>query len=61
MPVRLNAFPMLPDSPQRPLYVLEQDNEAIYVKLSQARVRAWLTANGVMPAPYPDPQGLARS
>ena len=60
MPVRLNAFPMLPDSPQRPVYVLEQNNEAIYVKLSQDRVRAWLTANGVLPAPYPDPQGLAR-
>lgn len=59
MPVRLNAFPMLPDSPQRPVYVLEQRNEAIYIRLSEARVRAWLEANGVTPRPPTEKPGLA--
>jgi hypothetical protein len=59
MPVRLNAFPMLPDSTHRPVYVLEQRNEALYVKLSEQRVRAWLTANAVTPAPYADKPGIA--
>jgi hypothetical protein len=58
MPVRLNAFPMLPDSPQRPVYVLEQNNEALYVRLGETRVRAWLTANGVQPEAPDEAPGL---
>lgn len=59
MPVRLNAFPMLPESNQRPVYVLEQKNEALYVRLSEDRVRSWLAANGVTPTPYADKPGIA--
>lgn len=59
MPVRLNAFPMLPDSQHRPVYVLEQQNEALYIRLDEARVRAWLAANGVTPTPPTGKPGIA--
>jgi hypothetical protein len=59
MPVRLNAFPMLPDSDQRPIYVLEQSNEAVYIRLTEERVRAWLAANGVTPTPPLEKPGIA--
>jgi hypothetical protein len=59
MPVRLNAFPRLPDGTHHPVYVLEQKNEALYVRVSEERVRAWLRVNGVSPAPHADKPGIA--
>ena len=47
MPVRLNAFPELPNG-RRPIYVTQQKNEALYFKLDEARVRRWLSANQVL-------------
>ena len=47
MPVRLMGFPPLQNS-KRPIYVIEQQNEAIYVKLDAAAVGAFLQANGVL-------------
>ena len=47
MPVRLNAFPELPNG-RRPIYVTQQKNEALYFKLDEGRVRRWLAANGVL-------------
>jgi len=44
MPVRLCGFPRV-DARKRPIYVLRQNNEAIYVKLDEQRVMAWLAAN----------------
>jgi DNA-directed RNA polymerase subunit RPC12/RpoP len=61
MPVRLNTFPMLPDGTHHPVYVLEQKNEALYIRLSEARVQAWLRANNVTPAPHLDKPGIAGS
>ena len=49
MPVRLNAFPEVPNG-KRPVYVTQQKNEALYFELSEARVRNWLVANGVLQA-----------
>jgi hypothetical protein len=49
MPVRLNAFPELPNG-RRPVYVTQQRNEALYFKLDQARIRRWLGANGILAA-----------
>src|SRR6185312_5900251 len=49
MPVRLNAFPELPNG-RRPVYVTQQRNEALYFSLDQARVRRWLEANGILAA-----------
>jgi hypothetical protein len=46
MPVRLNAFPELPNH-RRPIYVTRQKNEALYFRLDEGRVRRWLRANGV--------------
>jgi hypothetical protein len=46
MPVRLKAFDYV-DTGKRPLYVLQQKNEAIYVRLSEERVLAWLEENGL--------------
>jgi hypothetical protein len=39
--------------------VLEQRNEALYVRLSEQRVRAWLAANAVTPAPHLAKPGIA--
>lgn len=47
MPVRLNAFPELPNG-RRPIYVTQQKNEALYFKLDEARVRRWLSVNQVL-------------
>lgn len=46
MPVRLKAFDHV-DANKRPIYVLEQKNEGIYVRLSEERVLAWLERNGL--------------
>jgi hypothetical protein len=46
MPVRLNAFPELPNG-RRPIYITQQKNEALYFKLDESRVRRWLAANGL--------------
>lgn len=52
MPVRLKAFDPLPISPAKhPIYVTQQNNEALYVKLDEAKVRRWLEANGVSDLP----------
>lgn len=56
LPVCLNAFPPFADDEDRistkhPVYVLEQSNEAFYVKLDEARVRQWLEENGVPDLP----------
>lgn len=50
MPVRLNAFPLLPNG-KAPVYITQQKNEALYFKLDERRVRAWLEANGVADVP----------
>jgi hypothetical protein len=57
MPVRLNGFPALPNS-KRPIYVIEQQNEAIYVRLDPAVVAEFLIANGAITAPPPVPRTL---
>ncbi len=46
MPVRLCAFPRMYGG-KRPVYALEQENEALYFRLSEAAVRLWLEANGI--------------
>lgn len=59
MPVRLNAFPELPNH-RRPVYVTQQRNEALYFRLDPARVLRWLEANGVQDLPGAEEQ-LGRS
>lgn len=56
MPVRLKAFDHVEPN-KRPIYVLEQKNEGIYVRLNEARVRRWLERNGL---PMIDDEGPAR-
>jgi hypothetical protein len=52
MPVRLNAFPELPNG-RRPIYVTQQRNEALYFRLDESRTRRWLAANGIaLPADF---------
>ncbi len=54
MPVRLMAFPPLVSEnsgSRSPIYVLEQDNEAFYVRFDNAQVLRWLEANGVPDLP----------
>jgi hypothetical protein len=46
MPVRLKAFDHV-EANKRPIYVMEQKNEGIYVQLNEARVRRWLERNGL--------------
>jgi hypothetical protein len=46
MPVRLNAFPAMRNG-RRPIYVTRQNNEALYFRLDEPRVRRWLEANGI--------------
>jgi hypothetical protein len=48
MPVRLMGFPALPNN-RRPIYVIEQQNEAIYVQLDAELVGRFLQRNGVLP------------
>jgi hypothetical protein len=57
MPVRLKGFPPL-QSNKRPIYVIEQQNEATYMQLDPASVAAWLFANGVLAVPPPEPRTL---
>ncbi|MEC9245490.1 MAG: hypothetical protein VYB05_12015 [Pseudomonadota bacterium] len=49
MPVRLKGFPELQNG-RRPIYVIEQQNEAIYIQLDPAAVGTFLIANGVLDA-----------
>jgi hypothetical protein len=49
MPVRLKGFPPLPDH-KRPIYVIEQQNEAIYVRLEADLVAEFLRRNGALSA-----------
>lgn len=52
MPVRLKAFDQLPiQGTKRPIYVMQQRNEALYFKLDEARVIRWLKANMVDDVP----------
>lgn len=44
VPVRLNLFPAIEDG-KHPIYALQQNNEALYVRLAPQRVAAWLHAN----------------
>jgi len=61
MPVRLKAFDTLPDSGgKHPIYVTQQNNEALYVKLDEVRVRRWLNANGIVDLPAQD-VGIGRA
>ncbi|TAV87166.1 hypothetical protein ELI24_28900 (plasmid) [Rhizobium ruizarguesonis] len=59
MPVRLVSFDPFDDG-KRPIYVTQQNNEALYVKLDEGRVRRWLAANGVDDLPAED-VGLGRA
>ena len=55
MPVRLKAFDTLPDTGgKHPIYVTQQNNEALYCKLDESRVRRWLERNGVSDLPPPE-------
>jgi hypothetical protein len=53
MPVRLVSFDPFDDG-KRPIYVTQQNNEALYVKLDEGRVRRWLKVNGVDDIPAED-------
>jgi hypothetical protein len=48
MPVRLNLFPTVrvDDVVKAPIYVIQQSNEAIYVRLKEDQVLRWLTSLG---------------
>lgn len=61
MPVRLKAFDTLPETGgKHPIYVTQQNNEALYCKLDDRRVRRWLELNGVIDLP-PVNIGLGRA
>ncbi|WP_226637915.1 hypothetical protein [Brevundimonas poindexterae] len=61
VPVRLKAFDTLPHSHGRhPIYVTEQNNEALYVKLDEDRVRRWLERNLITDMPTHD-VGIGRA
>ena len=57
MPVRLMGFPPLPSN-RRPMYVIEQQNEAIYVQLNVDAVSAFLQRNNVLDQPPPAPRTI---
>lgn len=57
MPVRLMGFPRL-QGQKRPIYVIEQQNEALYVRLDPHLVAEFLRENGVLPAPPPPPKTI---
>lgn len=57
MPVRLVGFPQLP-SDKRPIYVIEQQNEAFYVRLDANAVAEYLRRNGVMDTTPPAPRTI---
>lgn len=48
MPVRLNLFPTVrvDDVVKAPIYVIQQSNEAIYVRLKEDQILRWLTSLG---------------
>jgi len=52
MPVRLMGFAALPNH-KRPIYVIEQQNEAIYVRLDVGAGTEFLRRNGVLPTAPP--------
>jgi hypothetical protein len=58
MPVRLVAFDSMKGG-GHPIYVTQQKNEALYIKLDEKRVIRWLERNGVEGLPT-DGIGLAR-
>jgi hypothetical protein len=60
MPVRLMGFPALPNN-KRPVYVIEQQNEAIYIQLDPAMVAAFLQRNAVLPQPPALPRTIGGS
>ncbi|WP_297447191.1 hypothetical protein [Acidiferrobacter sp.] len=57
MPVRLRLFEPLRNG-KRPIYVVTQANEALYVRLDPRAVYAWLLAVGVHDLPAWDADGL---
>lgn len=57
MPVRLMGFPPLPNH-KRPVYVIEQQNEAIYVRLDPDAVAEFLRRNSVFDTEPPAPRTL---
>lgn len=57
MPVRLMGFPRLPNH-RRPIYVIEQQNEAIYFRLEPELVAEFLLRNGAITARPPAPRTL---
>lgn len=57
MPVRLMGFPPLPNH-RRPIYVIEQQNEAIYIRLEADAVAEFLRRNGVISTLPPAPRTL---
>jgi hypothetical protein len=62
MPVRLMAFPPLIGESghgRSPIYVLDQQNEAFYVRLEPTKVLDWLTANVVPNLPKASALGAA--
>lgn len=48
MPVRLRLFPMVHDEEGRkhPIYVVQQQNQALYVRLNESMVREWIRSVG---------------
>ncbi|MBN8544250.1 MAG: hypothetical protein J0M34_08310 [Alphaproteobacteria bacterium] len=58
MPVKLNAFPRLPNN-RHPVYVTQQKNEALYFRLNEERVRRWLVANDITNVPVNQGIGAA--
>jgi hypothetical protein len=57
MPVRLMGFPRL-QGQKRPIYVIEQQNEALYIRLDANLVAEFLRQNGVLAAPPPPPKTI---
>lgn len=57
MPVRLMGFPPLPNN-RRPIYVIEQQNEALYVQLNAQMVGTFLQRNGVLDQLPPAPRTI---
>ncbi|EKT4073625.1 hypothetical protein D7Y42_12270 [Stenotrophomonas maltophilia] len=59
LPVRLNLFQALGNN-KIPIYVVNQKNEAFYVRLSPAKVHEWLRVIGVADLPEWDPSESAK-
>ena len=57
MPVRLMGFPPLPSN-KRPIYVIEQQNEAIYIQLNVDMVAVFLERNGALEQPPTPPRTI---